>query len=963
MNFLDKLAPLLTSGEGQGKQGKPSFSGWCPKHEDPQTSTKPSAEFLFDDQTYSSGAWFCFVCEPKGQETQLATAVEYIEKRGLKLAVGGNVRSLGKARIRKSRSTVKSVTTDVLDVWVDALWENEEMLTYLRERRGLTDDSIKRWNLGWSGQRKRIVMPVYDSRGDLVNARMYLPDANHDDTKIHWYVPKANGGKEPAFFGHQHYDKDDGELWLVEGEWDCILAHQYGLNALSVTRGAGKWVSSYDRVAKNRLVYISYDNDQGGQSGAVKVLRSLKISGNPHAIYVARYPEKDADLTDMVVDEGWDQKAIDSKLRADAEERWRRPNSDLPSSGPLVTLTTAKDARHHEKPVELYATVVGQVASYKSLYKFEVFCGQDKGKVCAVCPMGPQDKAGHIQEVKWPANNTKHLEYSIGSKVEQRRIVQADLGLKCYDKIEAVETKVMNVEKLIVSDSVEHTGDYSGQAALEALYTVGKYDSVENSTNRYIGMPTTDPKDRRAVIQAWSSERVDSELDSFEVTPELVESLKVFQPEQGVTPLQQMEKIAIDLESVTGIVGRTDLAIVYDIAWHSVLSFRFDGELQEHGWVEALVIGDGRTGKSDLAKGLQAHYRSGAVYPCDSASFAGLIGGNEKVGDGQWVMTWGAYPRNDRRLVILDEAGSLVGGKDRDIIPAMSSIRSTGIAEIIKIHSGKVNARVRAVWIANPISGKDLVSHKEGAVDAIAKMFPQREDIARFDLACSVARDEVPSSRINMPRSERGDMHEPKYDSTLCRNLVSWAWSRKPENVVWGTGVEKRLLAKARRMGKRYTSGIPLIQGENVRFKIARIAVAIAARTFSTDASGTQVIVQIRHVNDAVAILDRLYSTETFPYRESSERTVKRQERAKGNVGQWRKAFEGEWLVSGQWMANQDGVWKKDELRKHADYGIDVDNMTKELAADGLIVPKGIGYETSDALINLATDIERSPSE
>jgi len=73
------------------------------------------------------------------------------------------------------------------------------------------------------------------------------------------------------------------------------------------------------------------------------------------------------------------------------------------------------------------------------------------------------------------------------------------------------------------------------------------------------------------------------------------------------------------------------------------------------------------------------------------------------------------------------------------------------------------------------------------------------------------------------------------------------------------------------KIGREYVPDPPLIQGQNIRMKIARLAVAIAARTFSTDPTYTKVIVTKLHVQSAVEFLDYIYGLEGFGYREISD--------------------------------------------------------------------------------------------
>jgi hypothetical protein len=88
------------------------------------------------------------------------------------------------------------------------------------------------------------------------------------------------------------------------------------------------------------------------------------------------------------------------------------------------------------------------------------------------------------------------------------------------------------------------------------------------------------------------------------------------------------------------------------------------------GWMELLVVGDTRTGKSEAATRLTQFYGAGEVVSCESASFAGILGGLQQFGaNKEWAVTWGAIPINDRRLVVLDE----ISGLSPEDIGAMSS--------------------------------------------------------------------------------------------------------------------------------------------------------------------------------------------------------------------------------------------------------------------------------------------------
>jgi hypothetical protein len=443
-----------------------------------------------------------------------------------------------------------------------------------------------------------------------------------------------------------------------------------------------------------------------------------------------------------------------------------------------------------------------------------------------------------------------------------------------------------NVEELIVLPSVDNRDEQTQTPITRKVYNVGEYATPVNTTSRLVGFNTTEPKNNRAVFQSWECEQTKTNIDIFQLTPELRQQLKVFQPSKGQPVLKKMGDIARDLEAnVTKIYGRVPLHVAYDVVWHSVMDFKFKDVVLGKGWLELLVLGDTRTGKSEAALRLSDHYNAGVLKSCEGATFAGLVGGAEQAGS-SWMVRWGTIPLNDRRLVVLDEVSGIA---DKNIMEQMSAVRSSGRAQITKIISQETSARTRLIWIGNPVDGTTL-RHMNGAIEGIQKLVKNPEDIARFDMAMAVASDEVDSEIIN---STKPPVVEHVYTSELCSALVSWAWSRKVDQITWKEGTEDYVLRVAKEMGGRYVAEPPLIQVENARVKLARIAVAIAARVFSCDKTGELVVVGNEHVDAAVQLLDTLYGAEAFGYRRHSSRVIRDRIRAEENKRQCRMYLMG----------------------------------------------------------------------
>lgn len=329
---------------------------------------------------------------------------------------------------------------------------------------------------------------------------------------------------------------------------------------------------------------------------------------------------------------------------------------------------------------------------------------------------------------------------------------------------------------------------------------------------------------------------------------------------------QKLNHIYRDItNNVTGIMDRQALHFAYDLVYHSVLSFNFDGALVKKGWLEGLLVGDTKCGKTQAAERLIQHYQLGAFCPAEGSSYAGLVGACEQPKNGKWRVKWGKIPYNNGRLLFIDE----VSGIKVTDIAMLSSMRSSGVAELSKAASARADARTRLVWISNPSSAYDEgVSSAAYGVSIIQKIIGQPEDISRFDFACIVSADEVDDDVVNGPRN-RTVPHV--YTSEMCRNLVMWAWTRKTEDVIIGHETADACRHFARLLYQKYSKDFPLVNAGEQRFKMARMSVALACRLFSTD-DGVRVIVKPEHVEYIHWWLSSEYDRPSFGYDKWSER-------------------------------------------------------------------------------------------
>lgn len=319
----------------------------------------------------------------------------------------------------------------------------------------------------------------------------------------------------------------------------------------------------------------------------------------------------------------------------------------------------------------------------------------------------------------------------------------------------------------------------------------------------------------------------------------------------------KLKEIYDDLaDNVTQIYGRQDLHLIIDLVYHSPLRFIYDGKLLKKAYPEVLICGDTRTGKTQCAEALQAHYGVGVCAGGESMSFAGLVGGLQQLGK-HWSCTWGVLPQNNRRLVIIDEAG----GMPATDIAKMSSVRSQGIASITKIQSQSTEARTRMIWLANP---RDSITVNEfsSGIDVVESLVSFPEDIARWDAIMIVSKNEIKFETM----ATRGRERLPHVFTTeLCHDLVLWSWTREASEIEITKEAEDMCYELGMRMAEKYCSDFTLVNDAEMRVKLIRLATALAARLYSTP-DGKKLVVYKNHIWYVYDLLNRIYDSPYFKY-------------------------------------------------------------------------------------------------
>ena len=861
---IRELSPYL-EGDTPTHQHKDGTWEWnlvCPLHQD----SKRSASLNVD-----KGLFYCFVCGGMPITSVIRRKSEWVPADAA--ARNGHAKMNGSAPTERQRV----LSEGMIGGWHSALISNESALRWLKERRGLSLETVKRFEIG-SVDGKYYSIPIRGPEGEIWNVRYYNPNPQGERRKI-W--SEKGYGSPPRLYPMAIFDEEWDEILIGGGEWDIMLTIQSGFKAVTRTAGEDYWDASWGEYFKDKIVYLAHDADDKGQKANRVVGRALMRIADVRTI---KFPydivkKHGKDLTDFLLEH------MPGELRElmDSAEPFVRARRERQPEVETLTVLDTFDSRRVGDPVRVIVTVKGRKEpGYTIPRTVNLACTQKAGAKCLVCPM---NAAGGEAQVKFDPDDPAVLAMIDAPASSLAFEVASAYGVpsgKCHQlQQEVVDHQA--VEILFARPALDYSdGTKAGEYKNIKITSVGRHDTLANNTVSVVGALQPNPRSQGNEFLAHDVRVMETSVDRFEVTGESIALMKRF---QGRRPLNKLAEIDRDLsEHVTHIHGRAEMHAVMDLTFHSLLSFKFAGELVPRGWIESLILGDTGTGKSTAANRLITHYGAGELVTCEAATFAGIVGGVQQLGgQNQWAVTWGVIPQNDRRFVALDE----VSGLTTDDIGAMSDIRSSGQAKLTKIQQEVTWARCRLLWMGNP-RGATMDRFTYG-VDALKPLIGNAEDIARFDMAMAVTKFDVPSEMINQ-RNEGGSL---RYTSEACHQLLMWAWTRQPDQVIWAPDSEEAVFAHANEMGKLYIEEPPLILASSVRIKIARLAVALAARTFSTDKTYENVVVTKAHVDDAVRFLNLIYGMTAFGYRERSREYLADRAEALGKQKEMEQYLKG----------------------------------------------------------------------
>lgn len=263
--------------DGQLKKAGREFLARCPWHDDHRPSLTVSPR---------TNRAFCFVCA-RGTD-----AIGWIqETRGLTFAdavieLAGRYNIAVKAADEADHEKLQEESREKARLFGEAESRQAKLVANLANSpgqqylagRGLTDETVAEWGLGWSGS--RVTFPLWDQMGRVVG---------HTGRVIDDSKPKYRNSRNSLIYQKAamiyglHKARDEivrsGRVVVTEGQFDVIRCWQAGLRNLVAVSGSSlteSMISLLVRTTRAKGITLAFDSDTGGLKAADRALRELR---------------------------------------------------------------------------------------------------------------------------------------------------------------------------------------------------------------------------------------------------------------------------------------------------------------------------------------------------------------------------------------------------------------------------------------------------------------------------------------------------------------------------------------------------------------------------------------------------------------------------------------------------------------------------------------------------------------
>ncbi len=257
-NYIDLFLPHV-----KGKiDSKGELNGRCPFHHDKQASFSANID---------KGLWICYAGCGHGNAYQFAEKMGVDPKPWINGTKEQDLTRPAEQSYQNKAIKYHRYFMDHLDTLNIHKWSTQ---------------AIKKTHTGWDPKYKCFTFPIYDSAGILINIRWHKKSQIKGVHGSHWF-PAAVFRKPHEYI-----------VWC-EGEKDALTLLSHNIPAVTNTNGAGKIPLDLTPLAEIPILYVCFDPDMQGITGAKKVIEKIRKIYKNITIYNCTIPGG-LDVTDWM---------------------------------------------------------------------------------------------------------------------------------------------------------------------------------------------------------------------------------------------------------------------------------------------------------------------------------------------------------------------------------------------------------------------------------------------------------------------------------------------------------------------------------------------------------------------------------------------------------------------------------------------------------------------------------------
>ena len=744
----------------------------------------------------------------------------------------------------------------------ELMWTSSTKLTDETKNRlinlGVNEQVISELNVKTpTGTTDVIAFPVF-IYGHLVDVRNYDP-GNTPKIKSRTNCPS---GLIVPFDIWRNTPKNRTTI-ICAGEKDMAVARSQGFNAITLT-GGEQAPCIMPEEFRNRKIVICYDNDEAGKLGAQKLAmelyaytKDIKVVTKFHEVCI----EKGEDITDYFTK--YNKTKQDLIACIESTPVFEPTEEMLNRNYPIVSLL---DASKPENVGKMLRSNIQVVAVADTTFTIPSVIFAEKIKLT-----GQNDNmyVGECREWELSEDNCQDTLHLMDNNFKEETINKniRDI-LKIMQTERCVSIKKLTkrtVFKVCVTDLFE-TND-SEMSPME--FTAYSLDHKLESGKKYLATYKLVPhpyKGQQLTMIITNVLQANDSVTNFQLTADHITNLQKYEEalQPHTTVADKVQYLTNCVKGILGYNGNDTLIQALDFSYNTPLLFNFGTFKDVRGYLDTLIIGESRVGKSSTADALRKTYGLGIFTSLagNSATIPGLVGGSNKTAGGYQTRA-GIIPQNHKGLIIFEEFGK----SNTNVLKELTDIRSSNEVRITRV-SGTITlpATVRMIALTN-------VKAHNGNIRAIAayphgfsiltELVDTAEDIARYDLI--VILSDKGASQIDPFWEPETPLAQEVY-----RTHIRWVWSRQASDITIDREVGLYIMEKANELNREYPCHIKLF-GTECWKKVSRLAIAVAAYVMSTDTTKTKVVVKKEHVDYAVAFYKKIYDNDTFKLKEYVE--------------------------------------------------------------------------------------------